>query len=241
MTIAKKHVNHMKSIQLILVVIILVNPYKSVSQKYKNKEVSLISFSISINPETKVFFDQFESHFPETKNNNADRIVSKLKEQAWSALLDSLQQEIGMAILPINTFGTKVGYDIYNFPDVNIIKAQRIGYSKFYLKIDLEIGPEIIQTSLLQKLKTDTTLQKAMPKEGEIKPIVKITITCYPANGIVPVGKYIGSAQASSIWTSKDISILDGLVNSNVKTDFSTIMSLVTEAIYDATINMQIK
>lgn len=231
----------MRSTLFIFVLVLIAIPYKGVSQKYKNKEVSLISFNISIHPETKKIFDEFEDQFPESKNNDADRIVSKLMEQTWGALVDSLQKEIGMVILPVNTFGTKIGYDIYNFPDVSISKAQRIGYSKFYLKIDIEIGPEIVQSSLIHKTKNDTTLQKSLLKEGEIKPIVKITITCYPANGIVPVGKYIGSAQASSVWTSASTSILDGLINSNVKTDLSTIMSLVAEAIYDAIINMQIK
>ncbi|RPH30274.1 MAG: hypothetical protein EHM93_16060 [Bacteroidales bacterium] len=224
----------------IIVSILITSPFQAVSQKYRNKEVSLISFNISIHPDTKKYIDQFESHFQAVKNVNADKIISKIKEQAWGSLVDSLQQEIGMVILPISTFGSKIGYDAYNFPDVNISKAQRIGYSKFYLKIDLGIGPEVI-TNQSFKSKNDSTLQKQKLKEGEIKPVVTLTITCYPANGIIPVGKYVGSAQASTIWSSESPSILDGLVNTNSKTDMSTLMSLINEAIFDATINMQIK
>ncbi len=231
----------MRAFLYIIVSILIVMPFKGVSQKYKNKEVSLISFTISIHPETKIFLDQFENQFQSVKNNNADKIISKIKEQAWGSLVDSLQQGMGMIILPISTFGAKIGYDAYNFPDVSITRAQRIGYSRFYIRIDLAIGPEILPPNSSFKTKNDTALQKLKIKEGEIKPVVTLTITCYPENGILPVGKYIGSAQASTVWISENASILDGLVNTDVKTDLSTLMSLINEAIFDAIINMQIK
>ena len=86
LTLDKSDSNHMRSALFLLVLFLFATPYKGVSQKYKNKEVSLISFNISIHPEAKNFFDQFESQFPAAKNSNADRIISKLKEQAWGAI-----------------------------------------------------------------------------------------------------------------------------------------------------------
>lgn len=231
----------MRILIIIAVSFIIASPYQAVSQKYKNKDVTLISFNISIHPDTKKYFDQFESKFPSVKNKNADKIISKIKEQAWGSIVDTLQQEIGMVILPISTYGNKIGYDAYDFPDVSISKAQRIGFSRFYMKIDLEIAPKTLQYPQSNKDKRDTTLQSEKPKEGEIKPVVTITITCYPTNGIIPVGKYIGSAEASGVWKAGNTSILDGLINANSKKDLSTLMSLINEAIFDLTINMQIK
>ncbi len=231
----------MRIFHLIIVSIIIGTPFNALSQKYKNKEMSLISFNVSIHPETKKYLDQFESKFSSVKNKDADKIIAKIKEQAWGSLADSLQQEIEMILLPISTFGNKIGYDAYNFPDVSISKAQRIGFSRFYMKVDLEIGPKALQYPLSHKERNDSTLQSEKPKEGEIKPVVTITITCFPTNGIIPIGKYIGTSEATYIWKSGNISILDGLVNSNSKNDLSTLMSLINEAIFDLTINMQVK
>lgn len=231
----------MRIFHFILVSIIIGTPFHALSQKYANKEMSLISFNVSIHPDTKKYLDQFESHFSSVKNTDADKIIAKVKEQVWGAMVDSLQQEIGMILLPISTFGNKIGYDAYNFPDVSISKAQRIGFSRFYMKVELEIGPKVLQYPLSHKERNDSTLQSEKPKEGEEKPVVTITITCYPTNGIIPIGKYIGSSEASNIWKPGNTAVLDGLVNSNNKNDLTTLMSLVNEAIFDLIINMQIK
>jgi hypothetical protein len=207
--------------------------------KYKNKEMTLISFSISIHPETKRYLDQFESYFPSVKNPNADKIIAKIKEQTWGSIVDILQKDIEMIILPISTFGKNISYDNYGFPDVNISKAQRKGFSKFYMKIDLQIGPEIYQP--LGSFKDDTTKQRVKLNSGEIKPMVTITITTYSANGIVPIDKYVGNAIASNTWSSDDSSIIDGLVNATSRNDPSTLMSLINEAINDVSANIQIQ
>jgi len=55
------------------------------------------------------------------------------------------------------------------------------------------------------------------------------------------LGKFVGISEAPSIWSVDNISILDGLINSNSKTDLSTIMSLVNEAVNDLSINMLIQ
>lgn len=223
---------------LIIVTLGILIPLQAVSQKYKNKEMSLISFNISIHENTKKYLNQYENLFPSVKNANADKIISKIKEQAWGSLVDSLQQNIGVVLLPISTFGNKISYDAYDFPDVNISKAQRIGFSKFYIKIDLEIGPEATQYPINKKEKHDVAVQL---KDGEIRPVVTLTITCYPEKGIIPIGKYVGSAQTPTIWASGKPSILDGLINSNYKIDLSTLLGLINEAIFDAVINMQVK
>jgi len=230
----------MRVLIFITVSFFFASPFQALSQKYKNKDVTLVSFNVSVNPDTKKYLDQFESKFPSIENKSADKIISKIKEHTWGSLVDTLQQDIGMVLLPISTFGSKIGYDAYNFPDVSISKAQRIGFSRFYMKIDLEIAPKAIQP-LSYKERNDSALLSEKPKEGEIKPVVTLTITCYPTNGIIPVGKYVGSAEATKVWKTGDVSILDGLINDNSKDDLSTLMSLINEAIFDLTINMQIK
>lgn len=221
---------------------VLSMPIMAIQNKYKNKEISLVSFTITIHSDTKKVFDSFESQFPSTKNQNADKIIAKIKEQTWGTIVDILQREIGMNILPINTFGDKVSYDSYGFPDVNVSKAQRKGYSKYYMKIDMQIGPvAAIQYPVSYKAKKDTTSQSGKLKAGEIKPVVTITLTTYPDNGLVPLDKFIGVAEADKIWTDENVSILDGLINGNITTDLSNFMSLINEAVNDLSINMLIE
>jgi len=233
----------MKKILLLSsILIIIVMPLKALQNKYRNKEITLISFNIIIHSDTKKCLDSFENYFPAIKKSNADKIIAKIKEQAWGSIVDVLQREIGMIILPVNTFGDKISYDSYGFPDVNVSKAQRKGYSKFYMKIEMQIGPEpAIQYPVSYKSKKDTTSQSGKLKAGEIKPVVTITLTTYPDNGLVPLDKFIGVAESTTVWSTTNETILDGLINTNVTTDLSNFMSLINEAVNDLSINMLIE
>jgi len=230
----------MKKILLITSIFILVGlPFHVGSINYRNKEITLISFGITINPETKSYLDQFESYFPSLKNNSGDKIIAKIKEQAWGSIVDILQKDIGMIILPIRTYGNNINYDAYGFPDVNIGKAQRKGFSKFYMKIDIQIGPETYHP--LSSFKADTLDIQTKLKNGEIKPMVTITFTSFPESGIIPIDKHIGIAIAPEVWPDDDASVLDGLVNTSSKDDLSTLMSLINEAINDLSINILVE
>lgn len=230
----------MKSIISITLSLILILPSIGYSQRYKNKDVALISFSVSIHDDIKAYLDKFESQFPNTANSKADKIIALIKDQTWAALADSLQQGVGMSVLPVTTFGNRSNYDEYNYPNIGISKAQQIGYSKIFIKIDLSINAEPTLSQSNLKVKPNTT-STTKPKEGEVMPFVSVTLSCFSNNGIIPIGKFTGTAQASTIWKDADSSILDGLVNVDSKTDQSTIMSLITHCIHDAVKNMKVK
>ena len=84
-------------------------PYKGISQKYKNREITLIQFNVTIQPEIKKQLDQLESKFPETKNKNIDPIIAKIKEESWELIFEKLQHDVGMLVMPINTLGDQIG------------------------------------------------------------------------------------------------------------------------------------
>lgn len=230
-----------KTLLILAITIFVITPFRVSSQRYKNKEISLISFNVTIHSEVKKYLDQYENSFSSVKNAKADKIIAKIKEQAWGSFVDVLQREIGMIILPVSTFGNSISYDDYGFPDVNISKAQRKGFSKYYMKIDMQIGPEMPQFPISHKAKNDSTVQSTLLKDGEIKPVVTITLTTFPENGIMPLSKFVGIAESPAAWSSDDPLVLDGLINDNNKTDLSTLMSLINEAITDLSINMLIK
>lgn len=230
----------MKKLILITAVIVLIGlPFHVGCTNYKNKEITLIQFNVTIQPEIKKYLYQLEDNFPPLKNEKADRIIGRIKDYAWSALQDKLQQQIGMIVMPLNTLGDRISYDVYDFPDVGISKAQKKGASKFYMKVDLQIGPEIFQytTHTSSKDKKDSLPQYTRLKEGEIKPMITITLTTYPNSGILPLDKFVGTTAAPSIW-AVNASILDGLVNTNNKNDQSTLMSLTQKAIDELVISI---
>lgn len=223
------------------IILFVITSFQAGSVNYRDKQMALISFNVKIHSDIKKYLEHFDSNFPLAKKSKADKIVAKIMERTWGSLTDILQRDIGMIILPIRTFGNSIGYDVYDFPDANVSKAQRKGYSKYYMKIDLQISPEVFPYPMSSKAKNDSTLSPVRPASGEIKPVVTITLTTYPTNGIIPLGKYVGVSEAPSVWASENVSILDGLVNTNSKTDLSTLMSLINEAIKDLTTNMLIK
>jgi len=227
----------MKKYILMAIILILVVPVTLFgSINYKDKAVTLLSFSVNIHPETRRIFEKFDSQFPSASNENADKFIARIKDFAWSSIVDSIQKNVGMVILPISTLGSSISYDAYGFPDVNITKAQKKGTSKYFMKIDIQIGPESFQS--ISMLKRDTVVQRITIKDDEIRPMVTITLTTFSNNGILPIGKYEGFSIAPMAWSSDDSSIFDGLVNDNAKYDLSSFMSLINAAIYDLSKNV---
>ena len=230
-----------KNISLAIFILFVIIPFHGGSINFRDKEMTLISFNVNIHSEIKKHLDHFDNLFPSIKNTNADKIIAKIKEQSWGSLVDVLQRETGMIILPISTFGKSISYDIYNFPNVNISKAQQKGFSKYYMKIDIQINPEVLTNMSSSKAKKDTSIKPIKLKIGEIKPVITITLTAYPNNGIIPIGKYIGVSDTQAVWSPENASIFDGLVNDVNNNDSSTLMSLMNEAINDLATNMLIK
>lgn len=229
----------MKKLAILLGVLSLMAlPYKGISQKYKNREITLIQFNVTIQPEIKKQLDQLESKFPETKNKNIDPIIAKIKEESWELIFEKLQHDVGMLVMPINTLGDQISYDVYGFPDVGITKAQKKGATKYYMKVDLQIGPELYQyATSTSKDKKENTPQRVILNSDEIKPVVTITLTTFPTNGIIPLNKYIGSIVAPNVL-KVDASILDGLVNDTIKNDKSTLMSLIAATVEELTLSI---
>lgn len=230
----------MKRLTIIIgLILIMGSPFKVLSQKYRNKEISLIQLNVTIQPEIKRHLELLEGSFPDLKNEKADKIIGKIKEQVWGVLQDKLQSDIGMTIMPLNTFGDDIAYDLYGFPDASVSKAQKKGASKYYMKVDVNIGNELFQytTQITTKNKKDSVIHNTPLQEGEFKPVVTITLTTYPASGILQLNKFIGGAKAPKAWTVKE-SILDGLVNDNNKNDLSSLMSLIQESINDLTLSI---
>ncbi len=229
----------MRKIYPILIISIFISvSNQAFAQKYKNKEISLISFSVTIYPETKQFLEKLSGNFPPYKNPKADKIIGTIKEKTWAFLIDKLQEDNGMFILPLNTLGDSYSYDIYGFPDGNINKALKKGESKFYMKIEMYIGTASNPTNAVSyKNQKDTSLYPSQLQDGQIMPKVTIDITTYSNNGILPVGRYKGISAAPKPFDLTPY-VLDGLVNTKNSFEPTTLMGIINEAIAEISINI---
>jgi len=220
----------------ISVLTLILQPLSSGSINYKNKQFALISFNLTIHQQVKEKLDQLSSYFPEVERMKADKIISRIMDYTWFLLEDRLQRELGMYILPTNTAGKQFDYNAYGYPNTSINKAIHRGTSKFYLKIDMSIEPEIIQSfsiSSMAKIKKDssTTIADSTQNQG-FKPKIVIDFTSYSEKGIIPIDKFTGTFIAAEPWLFEP-KILDGLTNTKECTEQDNLCLLINEAITD--------
>lgn len=225
-----------KLLLFITIVLWICYPKIGISQKYRNKEISLISFSVSLHPEIKAYLEKLQSHIKPCKNPKSDKIICIIKEQTWFSFSDKLQSEVGMIILPLNTYGDNFDYDVYGFPDASINKAIKKGESKYYMKLELFIWPDQYQ-GVGYKKQSVTKGKPAELQPGQIRPKVTLNMISYSENGVLPIDKYTGIAIAPDAFDIEPY-VLDGLINSNSHDDLTTIMSLINEAISELAINI---
>jgi hypothetical protein len=206
------------------------------SINYRNKQFVIISFNISIHQQVKEKLDALERYFPDIENPKADKIISKITDFTWILLEERLERETGMYILPLNTSGKDFDYDVYNYPNTSINKAIRRGTSKFYLRIDVLIEPEMTQTlsiGSVTRARKDSFVTASDSTENKgFKPRIVINFTSYSNQGILPIEKFTGSFTATNpcIFEAK---ALDGIINDNNYKESNALSFLINEAITD--------
>ncbi len=215
------------TIALILTIGLLLNE-SSFAQKYRKKEVSLISFKLNINSDYRSKIEAFSSYFNEPNNKNANRVDNQIIYTAWDIIGEKLRNEVGMVILPLDAYGKKFTYDDYGFPDMGIAKAINKGQSKYYLKIDIELGPEI-SAKYITKSHPDSVNQIIHLKDDEMKPKLTIYLTIYSDKGIIPVANCSGEVLAEDVITL-DKNFFDGIINNTVNPDQITLYNLIEKA-----------
>ncbi len=200
----------------------------SFSQILRNKQIVLITFSYTINPQIKLELDALSHLFPEVSGKKVDKVIARTKEKSWFLLQEMLEKETGVYILPLNTYGNAFNYDPYGFPDVNINRAIRVGTSKLYFRVDMTIG--YIQAAKESGYGTKNPDNQNENNLGLI-PQVSITITTYSDKGVIPLNKYTGTASAKEPWQI-NANTLSGFINDQPlkPDDTSTLLGLIHEA-----------
>ncbi len=222
----------MKRITAIMVVFLLAAlglADQAQAQRYRKKEISLISFKLYVDPDYRAKLESYSNLFPEPQaSSKVNKIDNLILYTSWDIIKRRLEGEVGMIILPIDAYGDKFSYDMYGFPDISINKALSKGRSKYYIKLDLELVPEHSAKYTTQN-HVDSARKIVQLKEDEIKPKVVAKLTIYSDKGIVPVANCVGEATTKSIITLSS-SFFDGVVNSSIDPSAETLYNLIDKA-----------
>ena len=206
------------------------------AQSYRNRQLAVISYNVSIHQSLKVMLDQQAHLFPDVENRRADKIIAPLKERSWVLVEDRLEEGTGMYILPLNAHGKNFSYDVYGFPEVAINRALRVGTSKHYIRVDLTISGTSARkdTGYGSRPAARDTSANEGEVEGDVTPQVSITVTTYTDKGVIPLQRVTGSATAAQPWFINE-DIFTGIANPKdwSKGDTSTIMGLINAALDD--------
>lgn len=206
----------------------IITSENAIAQKYRKKEVSLISFKLNINTDYRSKIEAYSNYFNEPKNKNANRVDNQIIYTAWDLIGEKLRSDVGMLILPLDAYGKKFSYDEYGFPDIGINKALNKGQSKYYMKIDIEFGPEF-SAKYITKSSPDSANQTIHLKDDEMKPKLVINLTIYSDKGIIPVANCSGEVVSEDIITI-DKSFFDGIINNDINPDKITLYNLIEKA-----------
>lgn len=209
---------------------------QSFAQNYRNRQLAVISYNVSIHQSLKVMLDQHANLFPDVENRRADKIIAALKERSWVLIEDRLEAGTGMYILPLNAHGKSFSYDVYGFPEIAINRALRVGTSKHYIRVDLTLSATSARrdTGYGSRPAARDTSTNEGEVEGDVTPQVSITVTTYTDKGVIPLQRVTGTATASRPWFINE-DIFTGLANRKEwsKEDTNTIMGLINAALDD--------
>lgn len=229
-----------KIIITLLATTLVLSAWARPNTNYKNKQLALFAYELTIEPSVYTYLDQHKDLFE--KEKKVDPIEKTIRNIAYSQLEERLEQEIGLEVLPLESFQSRINYDKYGYPSDKIGKVIRVGSSKYYFKIDITITGvqprndaynSSRQVSKAKEENNDTIKEES--EEG-FHPSVTIVLTIFNNKGIIPIDKFTGIARAKNALPT-DATLLDGIVNNNPFEGKDNLMGLINEAITDLIIN----
>lgn len=159
------------------------------AQNVKNKQFALIDYDLIISKDFITEVSSLEPYIESIKTYNDpgnERLKAILIHVIYFNLKESLEKELEIEILPINTFMRNVKYDDYGFPNSNIREALRKGNSRFYFKVVVNLE------SITKKQRVESPELFENRDYPVTFPQLSIEVTVYNNEGIIPVAKWFG-------------------------------------------------
>lgn len=210
--------------KIISALIVISISLSSFGKVYMNKEFALFDFNIEIN-ETLMqkFVDRYGPII--SKVPNAEGVMKKLKDNFYYAFKEFMVNEKEIIILPINTYGDKITYDMVGYPDTKLKKVVRVGDAHYYFKLDIEIIDFLEE----EKDFLDEYLKDVEDPLEYIMPIFKMTMSIYDRNGMLPIDKFESEIKAEELVKLENV-FMNGILNSQTKYNKNELMYMLTKA-----------
>jgi hypothetical protein len=92
-----------------------------------------------------------------------------------------MEEKLEVDVIPINSFMQEVDYNEFGYPKTHMNKVLRIGDAPFYFKLKIDLNS-----------KTEEKKDENPDLEGDIIfPEIKIEVTVFNDEGIIPVDKWV--------------------------------------------------
>ncbi|HAF27453.1 MAG TPA: hypothetical protein DCG75_00255 [Bacteroidales bacterium] len=159
------------------------------AQNIRNKQFALIDYDLTISNDFAAEISSLEPYIESIKTYNDpgnEKLKAILVHIIYFNLKEGLENELGIEILPINTFMRNVKYDDYGYPNSNIREALRKGDSRFYFKV-------IANLESITKKQREESPELFENRDYPVTfPQLSIEVTVYNNEGIIPVAKWLG-------------------------------------------------
>ncbi len=202
--------------------ICIVSINSAYSQKYRKQQFTLFKYNCIVDQniidKLKPLEDQMECKAPKAYS----KVEMLFVQDVYATVKKKMEDKYGVFILPINSFGDKISYNDFGFPDILINTAIKKGNSKYYFKINASIQ----QSSKLESQTSD-----------ELWPVVKIQIDLFNKDGYQPIKSTQGISEAVGVM-KKEPFILQGMecakMQDKITTQTEIIQTLINDAVESA-------
>jgi hypothetical protein len=162
---------------------------KSFGQKYSKTQFTVFSYYVSVDEKVKSELGKIDSQIKFKTDKKQNKVEAMLIHTLFEDLTKALSDTFGIFFLPVNSFGEKVKYSDFGYPDINISKAIRLSDTKYFIKINLYIDNEL----------TDSKGDKLEP--NAFRPRVRVNVDFYNKYGNIAIQSAEGSASTKNIIT----------------------------------------
>lgn len=169
---------------LLIIFLIFSTNSQSVPRKYINKQFTPYLYEVSISKDFSEAISPLNFYIKSAikgyNNRKQEKLLGRMYDITYTLIEERLEKDCQVDILPVNTFQERIKYNEYNYPDASIKKAQRISYTNYYFKIEIEMDAKSHSEA-----------------SNTICPEVSVTLSVYDKVGILPIDRANGSAHCT--------------------------------------------
>jgi len=203
-----------------------------IAQKYIRSQFTLFSYDYDINEKIMIELSPLESYINYKPEKDQKKIEAMIIHTTYAMVIKCMEDSLGTFFLPVNTFTNKVKYDAYNYPNMSIQKAIKLGDTKYYIRINLLIENDQFDNQG-NKITTDI-----------FKPKVTLSLQIYNSFGFEPIETVEGiSNSVQPVKISPEFLAGMNYIDNSIqkKNNIETLYNIINRAVLGAVIQAKYK